>query len=103
MNPTEGRDGEPVLKLNLLGPPTLTCQTRPFSLPRRQSRALLFRLAVDGQPVPREELADLFWPDKPPTTARRNLTRLLSYLRNNYRSLICLRLTKRPLLLISTW
>ena len=82
MNSTAGRDGEPVMKLNLLGPPVLTCQTRSFSLPRRQARALLFRLAVAEQPVSREELTDLLWPNKPPPTARRNLTRLLSYLRH---------------------
>ena len=56
-------------------------QTRPFSLSRRQARALLFRLAVDKKPVPREELADLLWSNVAPTAARRNLTRLLSYLR----------------------
>ena len=81
MHPTEKRYGEPVIDLRLLGPPTLHYRTQPFTLPRRQARALLFRLAADRQPVPREALSDLFWPDRAPPAARRNLIRLLSYLR----------------------
>ncbi len=48
-----------MFKLNLLGVPTMTWQARPFTLPRRQARALLFRLAVDEQPVPREDWSGL--------------------------------------------
>lgn len=81
MNPLDKRHGEPKVNFYLFGTPAINCQERPFTLPRRQARALLFRLAVNRQPVPREHLADLLWPDKPPATARRNLTRLLSYLR----------------------
>jgi DNA-binding SARP family transcriptional activator/tetratricopeptide (TPR) repeat protein len=72
----------------------MRCLARAFTLPRRQARALLFRLAVNGQPVSREELADLFWPDKPPATARRNLTRLLSYLRRQLPQPDLLRINK---------
>ncbi len=53
----------------------------PLALPRRQARALLYRLAAEQQPVSRDALLLLLWPDSAETTSRRNLTRLLSYLR----------------------
>ena len=76
------KSDNPVLGLSLLGVPEMTAQDQPFNLPRRQARALLFRLAADERSVPREEIADLLGPEKPPASARRNLTRLLSYLRS---------------------
>jgi DNA-binding SARP family transcriptional activator/predicted ATPase len=69
------------LNITLLGVCQLTWDSRPFSLPRRQARALLYRLAARLEAVPRAHLAFLFWPDEPDATARRNLTRLLSSLR----------------------
>ncbi|HUF39483.1 MAG TPA: AAA family ATPase, partial [Anaerolineales bacterium] len=60
----------------------MTFQGRPITLPRLQARALFFRLAAAKGPVSREELTELFWSDHPPAAARRNLTRLLSYLRS---------------------
>jgi DNA-binding SARP family transcriptional activator/tetratricopeptide (TPR) repeat protein len=65
----------------LLGVPGMVWQTRPFTLARRQARALLYRLADDLQPVTRDQLIFLLWPDTSEATARRNLTRLLSYTR----------------------
>jgi DNA-binding SARP family transcriptional activator len=53
----------------------------PITIPRRQTRALLFRLAAALQPVPRDHLAFVFWPDSPDAVARRNLTVLLAQLR----------------------
>lgn len=67
-------------RLSLLGLPELVWQDQPFTLARRQARALLYCLADDLQPVPRDRLVFLLWPDTPETTARRNLTRLLSYI-----------------------
>jgi predicted ATPase/DNA-binding SARP family transcriptional activator len=52
-----------------------------MTLPRRQLRALLFRLAVELQPVPREHLCFLLWPDVPEAVARRHLAVLLNQLR----------------------
>ncbi len=52
-----------------------------MTIPRRQARALLYRLAAEQQPVTRDTLLLLLWPDLADNTARRNLTRLLSYLR----------------------
>ena len=51
------------------------------TVPRRQARALLFRLAVRMRPTPREHLCFLFWPNQSETRARRNLTHLLTHLR----------------------
>jgi len=42
---------------------------------------LLYRLASHLEPVPREQLCFLFWPDLPETLARRNLSHLLTHLR----------------------
>ncbi len=69
--------------IHLLGTPAITWQATPFGLPRRQVRALLFRLAADPQPVSRDQLLTLFWPETAETNARRNLTRLLSTLRQH--------------------
>ena len=44
-------------------------------------RALLYRLAASLQPVAREHLCFLLWPDTPEATARRYLTVLLNLLR----------------------
>lgn len=56
--------------------------TLPFSLSRRQARGLLFRLATHLQLVSRGQIAFLFWPDTAEDTARRPLSRLLSYIRS---------------------
>ncbi len=67
----------PALRIELLGPPRLTWQGTPLSIPRRQVRALLYRLAVYPHPVSRDLLCALFWPEGRPATARTNLSRLL--------------------------
>jgi predicted ATPase/DNA-binding SARP family transcriptional activator len=69
------------LHITLLGPPQITMRGTPLSLPRRQLRALCYRLAVALQPVPREQLCFLLWPDIADAAARRNLTVLLNQLR----------------------
>jgi DNA-binding SARP family transcriptional activator len=69
------------LWINLLGPPQVTRASTSLPIARRQTRALLYRLAVRLSPVPRTQLSYLFWPDVPDTTAHRNLTHLLTLLR----------------------
>ena len=69
------------LRINLLGPPAIYWGDKPISIPRRQARALLFRLAVRMRPTPREHLCFLFWPNLREVKARRNLTHLLTHLR----------------------
>jgi DNA-binding SARP family transcriptional activator len=71
----------PTLRVYLLGQPEATWAGRPLALERRQVRALLYRLAADLRPVPREKLCYLFWPDSPEASARRNLRGLLTHLR----------------------
>lgn len=70
------------LHIHLLGPPEVNWQGELLSIPRRQARALLFRLAVSAQPVAREALCFLFWPDVGEAKARHNLSRLLTILHN---------------------
>jgi DNA-binding SARP family transcriptional activator/Flp pilus assembly protein TadD len=43
---------------------------------------LFYRLTAHRQPVTRDQLCFLFWPDSPNHEARRNLTRLLTHLRH---------------------
>jgi len=69
------------LKIHLLGQPYVTWTGHPLSIPRRQARALLYRLATGLAPLPREHLCFLFWPDIPESNARRNLSHLLTHLR----------------------
>lgn len=73
--------GTNALRVYMLGPPRVEWVGRPLSLPRRQLRALLYLLASRLQPVPREQLSFLFWPDLPDATARRRLSHLLTHLR----------------------
>jgi DNA-binding SARP family transcriptional activator/ABC-type glycerol-3-phosphate transport system substrate-binding protein len=71
------------LQLRLLGPPTITLggdTSLTASLPGK-AQALLFYLAVTGQPQPRPALAGLLWGDLPEATARANLRRALVDLR----------------------
>jgi DNA-binding SARP family transcriptional activator len=69
------------LKIFLLGSPRLIWNDQPLMISRRQVRALLYRLAASLKPVTREELYALLWPEKTDMAARRNLSRLIAYLR----------------------
>jgi DNA-binding SARP family transcriptional activator len=69
------------LCFSILGPPRFTCDDKPLSIGRQQYRALLYRLAAQTEPVARDHLMFLFWPDMPDEHARRNLTQLLSHVR----------------------
>jgi len=69
------------LRVALLGIPEITRAGAAVAVGRRQTRALLFRLAAQGGAVSRAHLCYLFWPDLCEGTARRNLTRVLVNLR----------------------
>jgi DNA-binding SARP family transcriptional activator len=69
------------LRVALLGTPEITRAGAAVAVGRRQTRALLFRLAAQGGAVSRAHLCHLFWPDLHEGTARRNLTRVLVNLR----------------------
>lgn len=73
--------GGTTLQIYLLGPPIVKWNGNPLAIPRRQVRAILYRIAAETHPLPREHLCYLFWPDTPESTARRNLTCLMSHLR----------------------
>lgn len=62
------------LHIKLFGVPQLVTEEQPLTLPRRQARALLYRVAAAHQPVPRDQLCWLLWPDSPDVVARRNLS-----------------------------
>jgi DNA-binding SARP family transcriptional activator len=70
------------LRVYLLGPPGLEWAGRSLIVPRRQVRALLYHLAARSPPVPREHLCFLLWSNTPESTARRNLSHLLTHLRH---------------------
>ena len=70
----------PEIQIYLLGPPRVEWHGKPLAIPRSQARALLYRLATEPHPIPRETLCFLFWPDTSEDTARGNLSRLVSIL-----------------------
>lgn len=76
----KGESNKP-LHIILLGPPKITWEQEALTIPRRQVRALLYRLAADLHSVPREQLSFLFWSDEPQAKAKRKLTHLLTHLR----------------------
>ncbi len=65
------------LRVCLLGPPDVTWDGQPVVILRRQPRALLYRLASELQPVSREHLHFLFWPDHTDRAARRGLSQAI--------------------------
>jgi DNA-binding SARP family transcriptional activator len=73
--------GQP-LRIYLLGPVWIEWEGETLHVLRRQARALLYRLAVHMQPVPREELCFACWPDVPEAVAHRYLSHLLSHVRD---------------------
>jgi DNA-binding SARP family transcriptional activator len=75
------REPEHCLRIYTLGPAWAEWKHQPLAICRRQARALLFRLAAQMQPVPREEICFAFWPDVPEAAAHRHLSHLLSHLR----------------------
>lgn len=67
----------------LLGPPYVTWAGHTLRIARRQVRAILYYLASNLQPSPRERLTYLFWPDISDSSARCNLSHLLTHLRHD--------------------
>lgn len=71
-----------IIRVEVLGAPRILKNGVEASFSRKRVRALLFYLATELKPVPRTTLAWLFWPDKSPQVASRNLSIHLSYLKN---------------------
>lgn len=71
-----------MLEIQLLGAPCVLWNNSLISIPRRQVRALLYRLAAEMEPISREHLCWLFWPESAQVEAHRNLSHLLTHLRH---------------------
>jgi DNA-binding SARP family transcriptional activator len=76
-------DSVPCLRVYLLGPAFVEWQGQRLAIARRQARGLLYRLAAQAEPVPREELSFTFWPDEQEADGHRHLSHLLSQLRQS--------------------
>lgn len=69
------------LTIRLLGAPEVEAHGKPLALKNQKARALLFYLAVTGQPHTRSHLATLLWSEFPAENARRSLRATLFQLR----------------------
>lgn len=70
------------LQMTLLGNPNITLDGQPVTgFISRKAPALLYYLAVTGQPYSRDKLANLLWGEKPDVRARSNLRDVLADLR----------------------
>ena len=69
------------LQVSLFGPPQLKCDGGTLHIPRRKTLALLAYLLTTCRPHSREALSGVFWPEDDPETARANLRRALSELK----------------------
>ena len=70
---------EGTCRLRLLGPVQVERDGEPVGgFESRKALALLGYLAVHDGPIPREQLADLFWGDKPEARGRANLSWVLN-------------------------
>jgi predicted ATPase/DNA-binding SARP family transcriptional activator len=66
---------EAIFRLKFLGAIQIERNGKPVrGFRSRKALALLGYLAAQNQPVPREQLADLFWENKPEATGRANLS-----------------------------
>lgn len=70
-----------MLSIRLLGIPQIVLDQRPLTVTRRKSRALLYYLAVQPEPVTRDHLLAFFWPDHERPAAQRILRTTLYNLR----------------------
>jgi len=87
----------PKLSIALLGPVLITLDGQPVSFGYDKLRALLAYLALEAaQPVRREKLAALLWPDQSEKSAQDNLRQALSRLRQ----VVGDRESERPVLFI---
>src|SRR5690348_9529073 len=67
--------------IRLFGEPEVEAHGDPLALSNQKARALLFYLALTGQPHTRNHLATLLWSESPNDSARRSLRATLFQLR----------------------
>src|ERR687892_1556503 len=72
---------DPMLRLQLLGPPRVEVDGVPIEVDTRKAIALLAYLAVTARPQSRDHIAGLLWPEYGQERARAALRRTLSALR----------------------
>ncbi|MCC6190733.1 MAG: AAA family ATPase [Anaerolineales bacterium] len=70
-----------MLSIDLLGPPRLQRDGETLRLARRKSRALVYFLAAHSEPVTREQLLSVLWPDLDRPAAQQTLRTTLHGLR----------------------
>ncbi len=70
------------VRILLLGPPEVYVDGNPIQLKRRLNRAILFYIAAQNQPVTRDGLCEIFWPDLNEESARKKLREALSQIRS---------------------
>ncbi len=69
------------IQIALLGPPQVSYKGQQIQIKRRILRKLLYFLASQSQPVNREEVCDMFWPEEDEAGGRKNLRESISLLR----------------------
>jgi predicted ATPase/DNA-binding SARP family transcriptional activator/Tfp pilus assembly protein PilF len=72
---------ESQISLQLLGSPHIECDDEPMKVETRKGSALLFYLAVTGEPHSRDTLSTMLWPESDQSHARGALRRTLAALR----------------------
>ncbi len=70
-----------MLTIHLLGAPEVLLDSKPVTLTRRKSRALIYYLAANPLPIRRERLLAFFWPDTDRPSAQQTLRATLYSLR----------------------
>ncbi len=73
------------LHLNALGPPEVRLGENLVTFPTRKTLALLFYLAIESGPQPREALAALLWPEASPERSHASLRNTLDHLQSALR------------------
>lgn len=73
----------PNIRILLLGSPMIQVDDKLTRVSRRRHRLLIYYLAAQSQPVTRAEICELFWPNIPENTARKNLREALSRIKND--------------------
>ena len=71
------------LVISLLGPPEIKLGNKAIQIKRRMFRYLVFYLACQPEPVSRESLCDMFWPNEDEVQSRKNLREMVSKLRRD--------------------
>lgn len=71
----------PPLTIRLFGAPEIEAHGAPLAIKNQKARALLFYLALTGQPHTRSHVATLLWSEFPADNARRSLRTTLFQLR----------------------